>query len=709
MTAAKRETCWGYVLLALALLVVTAVYWPGLYGSWLFDDYPNIVDNAGLHLDHASASSLVNAALSSPASEFKRPLSSLSFAANYLLTGLDPFWMKLTNLVIHLANGVLVFFLANALFAAVARRKTGAPRDESAGITAAIMAAGWMLLPINLTGVLYVVQRMESLANLFVLLGLLGYLSGRRRMLYPDTALAVAAPVANDHSQTLATASGSRRPGFVLCVVSVAACTVVGGLAKETAVMLPLYACLTEWALFGFRQAQPSATTSANPAKLPLQRRLDYRIVALFFAMLVVPMMAGLAMLLPGLLAPGAWAARDFTLQTRLLTEARVVVDYIHWTLLPTPDSLSFYYDNFRISTSLMSPWTTAGSLLLLTAMAAAVVWFRRSRPLVALGIGFYLGCHLLTGTILPLELVYEHRNYFASFGLLLGMIPLLAGSPDTRSGVVDRSSSPGTADQTGYGETVRQSAAAPTFLLPRRVLLGLLMVWWGAVTALTAYAWGNPLRLARELAARAPDSPRAQYELGRTYIIYSQYDPSSVFTRLAYAPLEQSASLPNSSILAEQALIFMNSRMHLPLKAAWWDSMIGKLQARKSTVQDESSLGALTQCDRDQECDLPKSRMTQAYLAALSHPNPSARLLAMYGDYAWNVLDDHVLGQSMTADAVKTAPNEPAYRITLVRMLAAQGRIADAKAALVALQALDIGGRLDASLKQLRELPELR
>ncbi len=40
-----------------------------------------------------------------------------------------------------------------------------------------------MLLPINLTGVLYVVQRMESMANLFVLLGLIGYVAGRRRML----------------------------------------------------------------------------------------------------------------------------------------------------------------------------------------------------------------------------------------------------------------------------------------------------------------------------------------------------------------------------------------------------------------------------------------------------------------------------------------------------------------------------------------------
>jgi hypothetical protein len=244
---------------------------------------------------------------------------------------------------------------------------------------------------------------------------------------------------------------------------------------------------------------------------------------------------------------------------------------------------------------------------------------------------------------------------------------------------------------------------------LPRHVLLAGLLLCWTTLTTLTAYAWGNPLRLAEDLASRAPQSPRAQYELGRTYIIYSHYDPASPFTALAYAPLEKAASLPHASILPEQALVFMNARMHLPLKDAWWDSMIAKLKAHRPGVQDESSLGALTQCTRGQSCDLPKERMVQAFLAALSHPHPSARLLATYGDYAWNVLDDHDLGERMTAEAVQTAPNEPAYQITQVRMLAAQGRTTDARQAISQLETLNIGGRLNGSLNELRVLPGLQ
>jgi hypothetical protein len=634
-----------WLLLALALIATATVYWSGLSGSWLFDDYPNIVDNQGVQPVHADLASLVNAALSSPASEFKRPLASLSFALNYLASGLHPFDWKLTNLFIHLLNGLLVFVLARYLVTAV---DATAPK----GTIAVLVATCWMLLPINLTSVLYVVQREESMANLFVLAGLIGYIAARCRMRTSATT-----------SPSTATPEERWWRAFWLCALSITLPTAIGALAKEMAVMLPLYALLAEWALFRFNTANNAAP--------------DRRIVILFVLVLALPMIVGLTWLLPHVLNPATWASRDFTLGTRLLSEARVVVSYIASTLLPTPQALSFYHDNFHISTGLLAPWTTLASIIALIALIALAVWLRPRHPLAALGIALFLGCQLLTGTILPLELVYEHRNYFASFGLMLTVVPLLAGR------------------------------AGEPMLLPRRVLLGGLLLLWTGETAMTAVSWGNPLLLAESLAIRAPDSPRAQYELGRTCIIYSQYDPASPFTKLAYAPLERAAALPNSSILPEQALIFMNSRMHLPIKDAWWDSLIGKLKAHRPGVQDESSLVALTQCAREKFCELPANRMLDAFLAALSHPNPSARLLANYGDYAWNVLDDRALGLRMAEEAVKAGPSEPAYRITLVRMLLVQGRYPEARQQIQSMEALNVGGRLDRDLAQLRaQLP---
>jgi predicted Zn-dependent protease len=148
-----------------------------------------------------------------------------------------------------------------------------------------------------------------------------------------------------------------------------------------------------------------------------------------------------------------------------------------------------------------------------------------------------------------------------------------------------------------------------------------------------------------------------------------------------------------------------MNSRMHLPIKAAWWDSMIAKLKARDPGVQDESSLSALTQCAREGGCKLSKKRMVEAFTAALSHRHPSARLYATYGDYAWNVLGEHDLGERMIAKAVKAEPKEPAYHITLTRMLAAQGKYGQAHQQIQALEGLNYGGRLNGSIAGLKAL----
>jgi hypothetical protein len=622
----------------LAILTVS-VYSLGIRGGFMFDDFPNIVDNHGVQPSHADLRSLVNAALASPASDFKRPLASLSFALNFLATGMNPVAMKLTNVILHLVNAWLVYLLTAAIFRAVRGRVETHDR-----MTAVLIAGGWALLPINLTAVLYVVQRMESMANIGVLIGLIGYVAGRRRMLE----------------------SGR---GLFLALGSVLAGTALGVLAKETAVMTPLYAFLIE--VYVFRRQHPP---------LAPRPRIDRRIVAFYVVTLALPFIAGMIWLGPSLLRPESWARRNFTLSTRLLSEARIIVDYIAWTITPAPGGLSFYHDDFVVSKSLVSPWSTLPSVLLIAALVIAAWCIRRRSPLVGLGIALFLGCHVLTGTILPLELIYEHRNYFASIGLMIAVVTALRGTMT---------------DIQGSGQTA--------FPIARAGLLAVLFVWWTALTAMTADAWNDPLSLARELVFRAPNSPRAQYELGRTYIIYSHYDRNSPFTRLAYEPLEITASLPGTSILAEQALIFMNAKMKLPIKDAWWDSLIAKLQAAPATIQDESALDSLSKCAREQGCDLPTQRLLDAYLAAVSHPNPSPRLLAMYANFAWSALDDPKLALAVQQQVIDRDPRESAYRIGLARMAIQAGNFEIARRQVAAIQAMNLAGRFDDDLASLR------
>src|SRR6185437_15558241 len=108
--------------------------------------------------------------------------------------------------------------------------------DAAATRLALIVSAAWMLLPINLMAVLYVVQRMESLCQIFVLAGLWAYLHGRWMML---------------------TATDTRRDrrGFALAFSGIVFGTLLGLTAKETAVLLPMFAFLAEWILLRFARA----------------------------------------------------------------------------------------------------------------------------------------------------------------------------------------------------------------------------------------------------------------------------------------------------------------------------------------------------------------------------------------------------------------------------------------------------------------------
>lgn len=652
------------VLLLSGMLWTILLYSPGLQGQFLFDDYPNIVDNKAVQPEALTWSNLVAAALSSPSSELKRPLASLSFALNYAITGLDPYWMKLTNLLAHLLNGLLVYLMAGVFLryidqpytrVAVTGRQES-PRISNA-VTAALIAVTWMVLPINLTGVLYIVQRMESMANVFVLLGIIGYVHFRAKMLHED----------------------SSTKSFLLGLSCIVVCTAVGVLFKETAVMLPLYAFICEAALFEFRSGiSPNGQVTVN--------LIDKRVVWMFVLILLIPFLLGSAWIIPHVLKQQSWETRTFTLGTRLLSEARIVVDYAIWTLLPTREALSFYHDNFEISQGFTSPPTTLLCVLLL---AAVIGWlgFSWRRPRIAtLGITLFLAAQLLTGTVLPLELIYEHRNYFASAGLMLALVPTLT---------------------TTAPQLISKLTGKPTNF-PRNACLTLLaglMLIWSMQTAQTAYAWGSPLRLAEDFADRNPKSPRAMYELGRTYIIYSQYVPSSPFVKPAFSALERAAALPGASILPEQALIFASARMHMPQEDAWWDTLIVKLRTHPVTVQDESSLASLSQCQHEGRCDLSKARMMEAFGAALSHPNPTARLLATYSEFAWNVLNDRALGERMIREAISVSPSEVAYRITLARMLIAENRIQAAREQIDQIHQFNIGNHLDSAIDSLNGL----
>jgi hypothetical protein len=100
--------------------------------------------------------------------------------------------------------------------------------------------------------------------------------------------------------------------------------------------------------------------------------------------------------------------------------------------------------------------------------------------------------------------------------------------------------------------------------------------------------------------------------------------------------------------------------------------------------------------------CDLPADKLVEAFGVALSHPNPTARLQAIYADYAWSKLGDRALATRMIEGASTTAPDEPTYRISFVQFLTMQGRISEADEQLSRLRAANLGGSLNADIARL-------
>lgn len=624
----------AWLMLAVLMALTVLVYWPSLYGGYIFDDQ-YYLDQSDIHVRTLHLGEWVKAALSQTGANQFRALSMLSFAANYYLTGMDPFWLKLTNVGIHLINGLLLFLLLRELFGlcVLARnRRAFGQFEDRLGLIAAMIAGGWLLLPINLTGVAYVSQRLESLANVFVFLGLYWYLNARRR-------------------------EYAGQSNGAMLWTSLVVCLALGFSAKESAALLPLYTACAEFAITGFRNRDGRFSRPALQAH---------------FVFLILPLIAGVAWISTWIARP-ITAFRTFTTGERLLTESRVLVDYIHWTLLPNLNELTFFHDDLAISHGLLNPPTTLLAIMSLLTLLGIAVWQRGSRPLFCVGILWFFGGHAMTATVIPLEMVFEHRNYFPSMGLLLATTSLLAMEPRVKYPVAN-------------------ALIAMSFV-----------ALFGFTTFLRAEEWSNPLRFAYAEALKRPESPRAQYELARTLIMAAGSKENSPLIDESTRILERSAYLPNTGIAPLQALIFLAGRAHRDVDPRWWQAIVDKLQKTTPSQTDIQAVLFLHSCQQRGECPLQIRELFDTFTAALTKSQGNITLMAAYADFAFRDLDDPALAERMARDVVAARPQIPEYHANLLLVLIATAQFDKTDPEFATLQQLNHLGSLDTMIAQLR------
>ena len=609
------------LLVLLLALTSFAAYWPGLTGGFYLDDHAQILQNPFVQPEVLDWSALVKAAHSSLSGPTGRPLSMLTFAFGYSIYGLDPWAMKLVNVGIHICNGLLVYLLVHLLV-----RYYNKDASDKYALLPVTLAGLWMLHPLQVSSVLYIVQRMTLLSAFFMLLGLVGYVYFRGK----------------EHRKVW-------MGMVVLCV-----CTVIATLAKENGLLAPVYAALIEWFIFRFRDANKT------------QKR------ALIAFFVILPIIIGIALAIKLLYDPEwinrAYSVRTFTPLERLLTEARALFFYQEMIVVPDLGAMGLYHDDFPLSHDLFHPAPTFFAVLW-HPFLLAVAWSLRKRyAMVALGIFWFYASHILESTIVPLELVFEHRNYLALAGLWLALL----------------------------------SVALPLLRKPTmRAYSGLLLVGlvaiFGGATTLRAADWGDFFGHALMEAKRHPDSARSQFEAAQTLARGIYNDPQMVeeyWSTVRNYYLRSSRLAPNA-IAPLVSLVFMEGHVEHHIDP----QVIGEIEDRLKNGKPPAGIGInlhalVSQMLKDGGKLFSEKQIHAIFEAALSNSGLAPRDDAMMRvAYALYLRQKGVPMEKVIAllwRSIDEAPEILSNHIFLAATLIDAGRMTDARVVLDNVAKLD-------------------
>ena len=338
----------------MAALVVTGAALIAYHNSFetpfLFDDQPHILRNPQIRHLWPPWEAMAHTG---------RPIVQLSLAANYAVSGFDPWSYHAMNVAIHVLAGLVLLGIVHRTFASIELRDRYRPAAAGLAIASALI---WIVHPLQTEAVTYVIQRSESLASLFYLITLYGAIRGA------DSARA-----------------------WRWYVVSVASCALGMG-SKPVMVTAPV-AILIYDRMFLARSFR----------ELWDARRGLY--FGLFATLGLMPLLfangpqewrtsAGLGV---SGVTPALYAG----------TEPGVIVHYLRLCLWPHPLCLDYDWPIARTASAIVVPAVTIAALVSLTAWA---LW-KRSR-LGFLGVWFFLVL-APTSSVIPIaDPAFEHRLY---------------------------------------------------------------------------------------------------------------------------------------------------------------------------------------------------------------------------------------------------------------------------------------------------------
>jgi len=416
------------VLIALTVLIV----YSNIYRCpFVFDDKPGIEENVKIRTlsNYLSVGDLLR----------PRAIVNVTFALNYKFGKLNVFGYHLVNVLIHVINGFLVYFLALIIFKQLLnppvqrfghsnsskspKSKVQSPRSEVQGsqpavsqstndnrqssiyLMSLVTALIFIAHPIQTQAVTYTVQRCASMAAMFYLASVFFYLKARI-IQQGGVDEGQRTEVSGQRSGSRGTFSFRLSAFYTLSIV----CGMLAFLSKQNTASLPGVILLTEYLLF-------DRTWEGWKWKIPW--------FALMFVLWTLFVFYVAGFFTGGLDGRGLLEdVSDFMQETEnvgrwsyLCTQFNVLVIYIRLLFLPIGQNLDYFY---RFNNTFFDGHTPLAFALLIGIIAIGI-WNIRKRPVIAFGIFWFFITLSVESSIIPIrDALFEHRLYLPMFGFAL-------------------------------------------------------------------------------------------------------------------------------------------------------------------------------------------------------------------------------------------------------------------------------------------------
>ena len=364
------------IAIALLSLFAIALYLNSLNNPFIFDDFPNIVNNP--YIRNLKDIPLFLKGLLTYTNPF-RLLPNVSFAINYHFHKVNVFGYHVVNLVLHILSGLLVYFIARNLFILESERNKSLSDDpkslhrQKTNYLSLLAAAIFISHPIQVNAVTYIVERNEVFASLFYLLGFYLFMKMGSSRGRPKALLVFGIPLI-----------------FFLAVLS-----------KEISFTFPI-----NLALFDLMYMCENREMVKRRLKVYIGIGLPLILYPIFF-------------LRGGIFAMLFRQSHPWTPWENFLTQSNVIIQYFKLILLPLLRWLNIDH-GFQISKSLFEYPTFVSISIILFLLILATGLIRKKR-LISFSIFWFFIVLAPTSSIIPIpDIMVEYRLYLPMFSLSL-------------------------------------------------------------------------------------------------------------------------------------------------------------------------------------------------------------------------------------------------------------------------------------------------